>query len=329
VGIASGYKLALQKDDLKPDIPVVANWIPRGLNPILPDLVPWPTVETLLGKTDAYIATNYHMIPARHATTAAYIHDVGRLTHAHLYRERQVVRFRRVIRRCARFADLLVAPTESVRDEILRLEIAPADRVRVVPLGVRALPEPTTDVAVAENAPFLLCVGSLDKHKNVPFLLRAFARASHRMPHHLVVAGGMGSDVEEVLAAARTDGASSRIHFLGHTDEANLASLYRRADFTVCPSLYEGFGLPLLEAMASGCPVLATDIAAHREVSGGAARLISPDSEDAFAEGLVELARDEATRADLSARGLKRSREFSWDRTSKALKEVLTQLPAR
>ena len=327
VGLVSGYRL-LQKDANALGIPLAKLWVPRDLNPLFMDILRWPRVETLFGRTDAYFATNHLILPSDRCTNVAFVHDVGRLTQPQLYNPRQVWRFRRGILRCARFADFLIAPTESVATDIVRLGIAPAHRVRVVPLGVRELPESTTDAlsGITQDAPFVLCVGTLEKRKNLPFLLRAFARASDVVPHHLVIAGGRGSHAEDVLAAAKTNGAASRIHFLGHTDEVRLAGLYRSADFTVCPSLYEGFGLPLLEAMANGCPVLATDIAAHREVAADAARLIDPKNEKGFAESLIEFARDERTRADLRARGLRRSRDFSWDRTSREVRDVLTQL---
>jgi alpha-1,3-rhamnosyl/mannosyltransferase len=327
VGLVSGYRL-LQKEATTLGIPLAKNWVPRDLNPIFMDILRWPRVETLFGRTDAYFATNHLILPSDRCTNVAFVHDVGRLAQPQLYNPRQVWRFRRGILRCARFADFLIAPTEAVASEIIRLGIAPGHRIRVVLLGVRALPDAPAGSFpdITEHAPFVLCVGSLEKRKNLPFLLRAFAQASHVVPHHLVIAGGKGSDAEGVLAAAKTNGAASRIHFLGHTDEARLAGLYRNAAFTVCPSLYEGFGLPLLEAMASGCPVLATDIAAHREVAADAARLVDPENEKRFAESLIEFARDEGTRADLRTRGLRRSRDFSWDRTSREVRDVLTLL---
>ena len=171
----------------------------------------------------------------------------------------------------------------------------------------------------------MLCVATLERRKNVSHLVRAFQRAAPNLPHHLVVAGGDGSAAREVRATTRSNGARERIHLLGHADRDLLAALYRRADFTVCPSLYDGFGLTLLDSMQCGCPVLATDIPAHREVGGEAVRLVPPRDEGAMAAELVELARDESTRADLRERGFQRSRCFSPEETQRRLFDLISE----
>jgi hypothetical protein len=128
-----------------------------------------------------------------------------------------------------------------------------------------------------------------------------------------------GYQDREAFEAAR----GGRVHFVGHIGPEQLGALYRRAELAVCPSLYEGFGLTLLEAMAAGCPVLAADIPAHREVAGDAARLVAPRDERAFADGLRELARDGGARADLRGRGLERSRAFNPTETRRRLRALL------
>ncbi|MGQ0615040.1 MAG: glycosyltransferase family 4 protein [Planctomycetaceae bacterium] len=325
VGLVSGYRSLVNG---LPDfgIRLVRNWFPRALNSVLLDLLRWPKVERMVGPIDVFIGTNYVLPPTRHATNIAFIHDVGRLTHPELYRPRQVRRARRHLRRCARFADLFVAPTESVAAEILRHGILPRRKIHVVPLAARMLPLGDAGVppAIPQGAPYLLCVSTLERRKNIPFLLRAFGLASSRLPHHLVMAGAAGEAGREAIAAADLGRLSSRVHFLGHAEESILGALYRRADLTVCPSLYEGFGLPVLEAMACGCPVLASDIAAHREVGGEAVRLAPSRDEGAFAECLVDLAHDERARIDLKNRGIERSSQFSWTETGRRLREAFT-----
>jgi len=330
VGLVSGYRsLVNGLPDL--GIRLVRNWVPRVLNPLLLDVLRWPPVEAFLGPTDVFIATNYFLPPARRATTLAFIHDVGRLTHPELYGARQVLRARILLRRCARFADLFVAPSEAVAGEITNLGILPRRRIHVVPLAARTLPsgEAAVPPPVPAGAPYLLCVSTLERRKNIPFLLRAFGLASRRLPHHLVVAGATGESAREALGGAQLDGLAPRVHFLGHAAESTLGALYHRAEVTVCPSLYEGFGLPVLEAMACGCPVLASDIAAHREVGGEAVRLAPGRDEAAFAESLVDLASDERARSDLRDRGILRSRQFSWTETGRRLRETLTSPRSR
>lgn len=326
VGLVSGWR-QLHDGPVTLDVPVVRNWLPRILNPLLMDVVCWPTVETLFGRLDVFVATNYAILPARRATNIALIHDVGRLVHPHLYGKRQVLRTRLMVRRCARFADILMVPTESVAREVLDLGLAGADRIRVVPWFARAMPPARSQLdGLPVNGPFLLCVATHERRKNLPLLVRAFQRAAEELPHHLVIAGGTGPDSEAVLATARSNGASDRIHFIGHADPVQLATLYGKADLAVCPSCYEGFGLTLLEAMASGCPVLATDIAAHREVGGDAVRLVPPDDEQAISAGLVDLVRDDLARRQLRDLGLERSRRFSTRETRRQFGDLLSSL---
>ncbi|MHC4547873.1 MAG: glycosyltransferase family 4 protein [Planctomycetota bacterium] len=327
VGLVSGWR-QLHDGPLELGIPVVRSWVPRTLNPFFMDVLRWPKLETLFGRLDVFVATNFAILPARRATNIALLHDVGRLVHPHLYGRRQVIRSRFMVRRCARFADILMVPTESVAHEVVQLGLAGWDRIRVVPWFARPLPESETGGldGVPSDRPLMLCVATHERRKNIPLLIRAFRRAAEEVPHRLVVAGGSGPDSEEVLATARSNGASDRIHFVGHANPAQLAALYRRADLAVCPSRYEGFGLTLLEAMASGCPVLAADIPAHREVGGDAVRLVPPTDEGAFAAGLVELACNDVVRTELRDLGLRRSRHFSTGETRRQFDDLLSSL---
>jgi glycosyltransferase involved in cell wall biosynthesis len=326
VGLVSGWR-QLRDGPVALDIPIVRNWVPRALNPFLMDVVRWPKVETLFGRLDVFIATNYAIQPARRATSIALLHDVGRLMHPHLYGRRQVLRSRFMVRRCARFADILMVPTESVASEVVDLGLANMDRIHVVPWFARAMPPARAECdGLPVRRPFLLCVATHERRKNIPLLVRAFQRAAEELPHHLVIAGGAGPDSALVLETARSNGASDRIHFVGHADATQLATLYRNADVAVCPSCYEGFGLTLLEAMASGCPVLASDIAAHREVGGDAVRLVPADDEHAITAGLVELVRDDLARRQLRDLGLERSRRFSTGETRRRFGNLLSSL---
>ena len=326
VGLVSGWR-QLRDGPVALDVPTVRNWVPRTLNPLLMDVLRWPRVETLFGRLDVFVATNYAILPARRATNIALIHDVGRLVHPHLYGKRQVLRTRFMVRRCARFADILMVPTESVAREVVDLGLADVGRIRVVPWFARPMPSAQAEVdGLPVKGPFLLCVATHERRKNIPLLVRAFQSAAKEMPHHLVIAGGTGPDSEVVLATARSNGASDRIHFVGHAEPAQLAALYRNAEVAVCPSCYEGFGLTLLEAMANGCPVLATDIGAHREVGGDAVRLVPPDDEQAITAGLVDLVRDDLARQQLRDLGLERSRRFSTRETRRQFGNLLSSL---
>lgn len=327
VGLISGYRrLRDGRPDL--DIPLRSNWVPRHLDRVFFDLLRWPSVEAFLGKLDCFIATNFMLPPTRRALAVAFVHDIGRITHPHLYSPRQVARARALARRWSQNADLILTPTEAVAREVVARGLSTTDRIGIVPLAARPLPITTkAPEAVPGDAPFLFCVATGEKRKNLPRLLRAFAQASSRLPHHLVVAGGEGlgtdwAEGSELLARAR-----ARIHFAGTVGSPeNLGALYRGADLTVCPSLYEGFGLPLLEAMSCGCPVLASDIPPHREVGGDAARFVAPENEEALAQGIVELLRDDLARVEMRDRGLRRASAFSREATDRRLRETLASI---
>jgi len=314
-GLVSGWH---SRRDL--GLRVHANRVPRPLNPLFFDLLRWPRVETFLGDIDVFVATNYVLPPTRRAASVAFVHDVGRLVRPELFGRRQVTRFRFQARRIGRNADLIVVPSRSVAADVTALGLAPSDRVHVLPLGVDAHePDAATDLP---DRPFVLSVATLERRKNVAALVRAFRTAAAELPHHLVLVGSAGPAAGDVLREAR---GTDRIHLLGHVAPQKLAALYRRADITVCPSLYEGFGLPLLEAMANGCAVLASDIAAHREVGGGAVRLVPADDDRALSRALVELGTDDTARDELRRKGLARSRRFSWDETRRRFADLLSE----
>ena len=131
IGLVSGWR-RMKTDARELPVPARSSWLPRILNPLFLDTLQWPSLETVLGEVDVFIATNYAIRPSRRARTVALIHDVGRLLHPSLYGRRQVWRARFMVRRCARFADILVVPTESVGREVVELGIATPDRIRVV-----------------------------------------------------------------------------------------------------------------------------------------------------------------------------------------------------
>ena len=326
VGLVSGFR-ATPSRIRSLDVSVVKrSWLPRWLKPVLVDRFAWPPVELVTGPLDVFVATNFVTPPTREATSLAFIHDVGRLTKPHLYRPRQVARFRRIIARCARFADYALVPTAAVGREVVEAGLFKECAVRVLPLAVRALPEApqASFERWPEDVPFLLCVTSLDRRKNLPTLLRAFDRVRGDLPHHLVIAGGRNPSAPAILRRAGVRDGGRRIHFLGHVGEHGLAKLYSTAQITICPSLYEGFGLTLLEAMAHGSPVLASDIPAHREIGGDAARFWNSGDEAALASAIRELVRDEPLRREYRTRGIDRSRRYSWQRTREEFSRLLS-----
>jgi glycosyltransferase involved in cell wall biosynthesis len=170
---------------------------------------------------------------------------------------------------------------------------------------------------------FLLYVGTIEPRKNLSRLMAAFADARRRgIPHHLVCAGPYGWSSRGLAGRIAQLGVADAVHFTGYVPFEHLPAIYNLAEFFAFPSLYEGFGLPVVEAMACGVPVLTSNTSSLGEVAGDAAETIDPASTDAVADAIVRLATSGDRRRDLAERGLARSRSFSWTQTARDMLAV-------
>ena len=235
-----------------------------------------------------------------------------------------------VLPRLARAARAVITGSETAKQEIVEWLRIPADRVTVVPYGVDPafVPLDPEDVQIPVvrarynlPRPFVLTVGSVEPRKNLPRLLEAVSILRARKDTSdltLVHAGAEGWRPEEARAAVQTHGLDGAVRFLGYVPLDDLRVLYATARVFVYPSLWEGFGLPPLEAMACGCPVLTSRVSAIPEVTGGAAILVDPTSVEELATGIASLWCDESLRAIKTERGFQRAREFTWKRAAQA-----------
>jgi len=230
----------------------------------------------------------------------------------------------------ARRARRILVPSESTRRDVARLLPVDPGRIRLVPYAASPIYRPRSDDAPLPHGvrpPYFLYVGTVEPRKNLARTLRAFARVARALPdHRFVIVGQAGWKYAEVLKEARRPDLADRVVLSGYVLESELPALYNRATALVYPSLYEGFGLPVVEAMACGTPVLTSDGSSLSEVAGGAALLVDPLREDALAGALVRLAQDAHLRADLRARGVARAAEFSWERTARETIEVYREV---
>ena len=236
----------------------------------------------------------------------------------------------RGLRAAARRADLVITVSEAAAAEIATHTLIPADRLRVVPGGVDLTPASPVDVECTlsrhrlTDAPYVFWLGTLEPRKNVAVLLTAFARllaARPDLPHRLVLAGSAGWRHEGLLplreqAVLRE---RDRLRVLGPIPDDELRAVYAGAVLFAFPSRHEGFGLPVLEAMAQGTPVVCADIPALREVAGGAAHLVPPMDTEAWVAALGDLLEGAAhhpaeTTAPMAAAGRARAAGFSWER---------------
>lgn len=227
--------------------------------------------------------------------------------------------FRLVIREAARRATRILVPSRSTAEDVIRELRVPADRRGdVVVTPEAANPDYRPDPAVKPAEPVVLFVGRRDPYKNLPALVRAFARVRREVPAaRLVVVGPPDARYPEAGAAAREVRLGGAIEWRGYVDGPGLVRAYREAAVFALPSRYEGFGLPVLEAMACGTPVVCGNGSSLPEVSGDAAALVPPDDEGEIAAAIVRVLTDPAHAAALRERGLRRAAQFSWERTAR------------
>jgi glycosyltransferase involved in cell wall biosynthesis len=188
-----------------------------------------------------------------------------------------------------------------------------ASRVSVVYLGIDHLPVPGERTAAPYPFPYLFYVGTVEKRKNVDRIVEAFGQIAPKYPDlRAVIVGGKGWGAEDTLRRIAGSPFRERILYRGFVSNAELVGLYRHARFVAYPSLYEGFGIPILEAMRMGCPVITSNIGAMREVSGAAALHADPYRTESIAAAMVSLLEDDALRGRLVAAGHDRVRTFTW-----------------
>ena len=224
-------------------------------------------------------------------------------------------------------ADRIITISECSKRDIVKVYGIPEKKISVTLLAAderyKADPEGSPGASLAKlPRPYILNVGTLEPRKNLDGLIRAFARAKlEGIPHTLVITGARGWGESRLAPLINELGLSASVFFTGFVEDEELPHLYRGADFFVYPSLYEGFGLPVLEAMACGTPVITSDSSSLPEVAGGAALLVDPQSDVEISTAILKLADDPDLRQVMREKGLSRSGRFSWaDTSSETLK---------
>jgi glycosyltransferase involved in cell wall biosynthesis len=267
---------------------------------------------------DVVHATNLVLPPGGRAL-AATVHDLNVVLYPELVPQPWRSLYARGLQLAVRSADVLCVSTRTTADALQERYGVAADRLALTPFGPGLAPDAPRDDAALERlgvrSPYVLTVGTLEPRKDQRTLVRAFAAAD--LPdHQLVLAGAPGWGADAVREAVATSGVADRVVVTGGVPAQVLAALYAGADVFALPSLYEGFGLPLLEAMAFGVPSVTSDDRALVEVAGGAALAVGIGDVDALAGALQALTGPEG--GPLRAAGPARAADFSWSRTAAA-----------
>ena len=265
------------------------------------------------------------------------VHDVSFIENPEYFPAMRRGQLRFNVARTVGMASRIITVSEFSRDAILRTYPVSPDQVRVIPNAAspefRVVARGRATKAVSERfgleAPFIFSVGDLQPRKNHIGLITAFASllATHpQLNHHLVIAGQNTWFTPRVLAAAQASGLAHRIHFTGFVSDADLVQLYNACECFAFPSFYEGFGLPILEAMACGRAVACSGTSAMPEVAEGAGLLFDPRNPASIARSIADILLDTELRQRMETRGLQRAAHFNWRKSARATLDVYREV---
>lgn len=325
---------ARDRDDLRfrlytpAPLPDVIASAPNATTVILPGARAWTHVRlgpaSLRDRVDALFVPA-HVLPVIHPRRCVVtVHDLGYLHYPATHRTPDRLYLDVSTRWNVREAQRVIVPSRATADDVVQRLRVDETRVRVIPSGLDpAYLQPVTPGRPTERTPYVLTVCTLHPRKNLRRLLSAFSRFRERHPEWtLVVAGRAGWLLEETGLDRDQPG----VHWLGYVDQDQLRSLYQHAAVFALPSLFEGFGFPVLEAMASGVPVLTSSTSSLPEVAGDAAILADPLDEAAITAGLDRLATDQALRDRLIRAGRRQVTRFRWEDTAQRTLAVLDEV---
>jgi glycosyltransferase involved in cell wall biosynthesis len=283
-----------------------------------------PKVERATGRVDVVHATAFPT-PPRSVALVLTIHDLAWLRDRSHFTPRGLSFFARGLDLALRDADLVVCPSEATRADCVAHGFAP-ERVRVVPLGVDVAPATEQGVAACRrryglDRPYVLWTGTIEPRKNLRGLIAAYRELDADVD--LVLAGppGWNEDLDSLL-----DDDRAGVHPLGFVPAPDLPALYAGAAVLCFPSLMEGFGFPVLEAMAQGTPVVTSAGTSTEELAAGAGVLVDPRDPSAIAAGIAEVLGDERRRDELAAAGRERAASYTWERTGRMLVEAYEEV---
>jgi len=293
---------------------------------------PLPPVEWFTGgPIDLLHATDFVLPPSKARRKLLTVHDLAFLFYPDAAMPSLHHYLNVVVPRSVGRADGLIADSHHTARDLTEQWRVPPERITVVQGAVdHSRFQPVTDperlAAVRARygigaAPFILGLSRLEPRKNFVRLIEAFAaaRTAAKLPHHLVIGGGKGWLYDTIFARVQELQLNNLVHFPGFIADNDLAALYSAADFFAYPSLYEGFGLPILEALACGAPVLAADNSCLPEAGGPGALYVHAEDVESIAAGLVRLATDDSLAAELRTAGMAHAATFTWERSAQQL----------
>lgn len=276
--------------------------------------------ESRAPSADLFHALNQRVGAGRNRRTVCTFHDLFVISGDYStpeFRER----FTAQARTAAERSDLIIAVSRFTAQQVEQFLKVDPSRLRVIPHGARRLPP---SFAKVPREPLVLSVGAIQRRKNIVRLVEAFERLPSDWK--LILAGSFGFDSEAARERIQSSPRRRDIQLLGYVSDSQLEQLYQRASILAFPSLDEGFGMPVLDAMARGIPVLTSNVSAMPEVAGDAALLVDPTDVESIANGLRRLASDSVLREKLIRAGALRAKEFTWEKSVGSTWEVYQEL---
>lgn len=298
--------------------------------------VPFP-VEFFTGKVDIYHATDFTLPPTLPQTrTILTVHDLSYVRAPETASPSLKAYLDVVVPRSVKRADHLLADSQSTKNDLIELYQTPEEKITVLLSGVDAHFKVISDTNLRQKTrekykiparPYIFAVGTVQPRKNYARLIEALAILRRQnIDVGLVIAGGRGWLEDPIYQSVKTHDVEAYTHLIGFADEHDLPTLYSDAICVATPSIYEGFGLPILEAFACETPVVTANVSSLPEVAGDAALLVDPLDTNALAEALKRLITEENLRKELIAKGLMRVKAFTWQASANHLREIYQQM---
>jgi glycosyltransferase involved in cell wall biosynthesis len=292
----------------------------------LPRLFP-SYIESVLGDTDIFHGTNYTVYPCQNIKKIISIYDLSFIKYPE-YVNSVVQQYAKRLAKCLKWTDAIITISESSKQDIINYLNFPAEKVFVTPLASRYNTEFLNRLNLDReiqncnfdfSKPYLLFVSTIEPRKNIQSIIQAFnwLKQNHKIDHQLVLIGRKGWKYEPIFEAIQSSPWKKEIHHLDYLSDELVALFYSRADVFVYPSHYEGFGLPVLEAMTLGAPVVAANTSSIPEVAGDAAILIDPNEFMQIAEAILTVISDRQLQQEMINKGKARASLFSWENTAK------------
>ena len=294
--------------------------------------VPIPYQVMFPGKVDVSVFFNFIVPPHVRGHVVTAVHDLTYLRYPETMKKSNLEHLRRGISYSIDRSDKIITVSEFSKRELQELLGVPEEKIEIV-YNAPSLIEESADYADVRrkfkiSREYILFVGTIEPRKNIERLLRAFdiLKSKYHIPHQLILAGGKGWKDKSILQTAQSIRYADDVVFTGYVSSAEKNTLYQRASVFVFPSVYEGFGIPPLEAMCHGCPVVCADAASLPEVVGDAAKLVNPLDVESIADGIFRVLSNDKYKQELVERGYGQAKKFSWEASAHQLIRICKKI---